>query len=115
MSQHVSTDYFLLTRSIIRKKARALLRIVPSSVIIALAKCGTPDDSPLFDQQVGVSRKRGFLETPQARGNPILTPKTSTAIQSRRIRVGDYRIRYDLEGEEVLLYRVRHRRDMYPD
>ena len=61
------------------------------------------------------SQKPGFFETPQARGNPILTPKTSTAIQSRRIRVGDYRIRYDLEGEEILLYRVRHRRDMYPD
>ena len=53
-------------------------------------------------------KKGGFFETPQARGNPILTPKTSTAIQSRRIR-------YDLEGEEILLYRVRHRRDMYPD
>jgi len=32
-----------------------------------------------------------------------------------RIRVGDYRIRYDIEGEQVLLYRVRHRREIYRD
>ena len=32
-----------------------------------------------------------------------------------RIRVGDYRIRYDIEGDRVLLYRVRHRRDIYRD
>jgi mRNA-degrading endonuclease RelE of RelBE toxin-antitoxin system len=30
-----------------------------------------------------------------------------------RIRVGDYRIRYDIEGNRVLLYRVRHRKDIY--
>ena len=29
------------------------------------------------------------------------------------MRVGDYRIRYDIEGIRVLLYRVRHRRDIY--
>jgi mRNA-degrading endonuclease RelE of RelBE toxin-antitoxin system len=27
--------------------------------------------------------------------------------------VGDYRIRYDIEGDQVLLYRVRHRKDIY--
>jgi len=32
-----------------------------------------------------------------------------------RIRVGDYRIRYDIDGERVLLYRVRHRKDIYRD
>ncbi len=30
-----------------------------------------------------------------------------------RIRIGDYRIRYDMVGEEVFLYRVRHRREIY--
>jgi len=82
--------------------------------ILSLKTTGI-DNIALFEMHCGVSRKRGFFETPQARGNPILTPKTSIAIQSRRIRVGDYRIRYDLEGEEILLYRVRHRRDIYPD
>jgi mRNA interferase RelE/StbE len=38
---------------------------------------------------------------------------TNVAIGQWRIRVGDYRIRYDIEGEQVLLYRVRHRREIY--
>ena len=32
-----------------------------------------------------------------------------------RIRVGDWRIRYDIEEDQILLYRVRHRRDIYRD
>ena len=30
-----------------------------------------------------------------------------------RFRVGDYRIRFDVEGGALLFYRVRHRRDIY--
>jgi mRNA interferase RelE/StbE len=30
-----------------------------------------------------------------------------------RFRVGDYRIRFDIEGRVLLLYRVRHRREIY--
>lgn len=30
-----------------------------------------------------------------------------------RWRVGDWRIRYDIEGDEVQLLRVRHRREVY--
>jgi mRNA interferase RelE/StbE len=30
-----------------------------------------------------------------------------------RFRVGDYRIRFDIEGRILLLYRVRHRREIY--
>lgn len=40
---------------------------------------------------------------------------TNVAIGQWRIRVGDYRIRYDIEGEQVLLYQVRHRREIYRD
>jgi len=40
---------------------------------------------------------------------------TNVAIGQWRIRVGDYRIHYDIEGEQVLLYRVRHRREIYRD
>jgi mRNA interferase RelE/StbE len=48
--------------------------------------------------------------------NPYQGSKlTNVAIGQWRTRVGDYRIRYDIEGEEVLLYRVRHRRDIYRD
>ena len=30
-----------------------------------------------------------------------------------RWRVGDYRIRYDIAGKDVVLHRVRHRREIY--
>jgi mRNA interferase RelE/StbE len=40
---------------------------------------------------------------------------TEVSIGQWRIRVGDYRIRYDIEGNRVLLYRVRHRKDIYRD
>lgn len=30
-----------------------------------------------------------------------------------RFRVGDYRIRFDIEGRILLFYRVRHRREIY--
>ena len=43
------------------------------------------------------------------------THLTNVALGAWRIRVGDYRIRYDIEGNQVLLYRVRHRRDIYRD
>ena len=32
---------------------------------------------------------------------------------SWRFRVGDYRIRFDIEGRLLLFYRVRHRREVY--
>jgi mRNA interferase RelE/StbE len=38
---------------------------------------------------------------------------TSVRIGRWRMRVGDYRIRYDIEGNRVFLYRVRHRKDIY--
>jgi mRNA interferase RelE/StbE len=40
---------------------------------------------------------------------------TNVTIGAWRVRVGDYRIRYDIEGDRVLLYRVRHRREIYRD
>jgi mRNA interferase RelE/StbE len=40
---------------------------------------------------------------------------TNVAIGAWRMRVGDYRIRYDIEENHVLLYRVRHRREIYRD
>ena len=30
-----------------------------------------------------------------------------------RWRVGDYRIRYDIEDEDIVLLRIRHRREIY--
>jgi mRNA interferase RelE/StbE len=30
-----------------------------------------------------------------------------------RMRIGDYRIRYDVEGNLIILYTIRHRKDIY--
>lgn len=30
-----------------------------------------------------------------------------------RLRVGDYRVLFEVEGEFVVIYRVRHRKDVY--
>lgn len=30
-----------------------------------------------------------------------------------RLRVGDYRVLFEVEGDTVIIYRVRHRRDAY--
>ena len=40
---------------------------------------------------------------------------TNVDVGQWRIRVSDWRIRYDIEEDQVLLYRVRHRRDIYRD
>ena len=31
-----------------------------------------------------------------------------------RLRVGSYRVLFEVEGEKVVIYRVRHRKDAYP-
>ena len=30
-----------------------------------------------------------------------------------RLRVGDYRILFEIEGEKLIIYRIRHRKDAY--
>ena len=30
-----------------------------------------------------------------------------------RLRVGDYRVLFELEGSKIVVYRVRHRREVY--
>lgn len=30
-----------------------------------------------------------------------------------RLRVGDYRVLFEVEGDQVVIYRIRHRRDVY--
>jgi mRNA interferase RelE/StbE len=45
--------------------------------------------------------------------NPFQGRKlTYASVGEWRIRVGDYRIRYDIDGSGVLLYRVQHRREI---
>ncbi len=50
----------------------------------------------------------------QLQENPFQGKKlTGVEVGQWRLRVGDYRIRYDIEGRQILLYRVRHRREIY--
>jgi mRNA interferase RelE/StbE len=30
-----------------------------------------------------------------------------------RLRVGDYRVLFEIEGNQVVIYRIRHRKDVY--
>jgi mRNA interferase RelE/StbE len=30
-----------------------------------------------------------------------------------RLRVGDYRVLFEIEGEVIIIYRIRHRREVY--
>ena len=46
--------------------------------------------------------------------NPQAGRKLAAAkIGKWRIRIGDYRVRYDIIGNDVVLYRVRHRSRIY--
>ncbi len=49
------------------------------------------------------------VEADAYRGEKVVARETGTW----RLRVGDWRIRYDVLGEEVYLLRVRHRREVY--
>jgi mRNA interferase RelE/StbE len=38
---------------------------------------------------------------------------TDAKLGSYRFRIGDYRVVFDLEGEDIVVLRVGHRRDIY--
>ncbi|MCK4620862.1 MAG: type II toxin-antitoxin system RelE/ParE family toxin [Desulfuromonadales bacterium] len=38
---------------------------------------------------------------------------TNAVLGTYRFRIGDYRVVFDLEGDEIVLLRVGHRRDIY--
>jgi mRNA interferase RelE/StbE len=41
------------------------------------------------------------------------TGLTNTDLGTYRFRIGDYRIIFDLDGDEIVVLRVGHRRDIY--
>ena len=62
------------------------------------------------------THRRVLQAVEQLAANPARGKKLSgVAVGQWRVRVGDYRIRYDIEGSTVLLYRVRDRKDIYRD
>ena len=59
-------------------------------------------------------QKRVLAALEEMRENPHQGVRVRAAETGNwRWRVGDYRIRYDIEGEDVVLLRVRHRREAY--
>lgn len=40
-------------------------------------------------------------------------PLTDAALGSYRFRIGDYRVVFDLEGSDIVVLRVGHRRELY--
>jgi len=70
------------------------------------------EDLPRREQErVLVALKR--LET-EPFGPPPHVKKLKDKGSGRwRLRVGFYRVRYDVAGQDVVVYRVRHRKDIY--
>lgn len=53
------------------------------------------------------------LETTPFGPRPKIKKLKGKGIGQWRLEVWPYRVRYDVAGQEVVLYRVRHRKDIY--
>ncbi len=51
----------------------------------------------------------GYEEDPLKYAEKLIDPRLGTY----RFRIGDYRVVFDLEGSEIIVLRVGHRRDIY--
>jgi mRNA interferase RelE/StbE len=63
---------------------------------------------PQVKQRVGQTLKR-FESDPLKFAHKL----TDLRIGSYRFRIGEYRVIFDLEGEEIVVLRVGHRSDIY--
>lgn len=64
----------------------------------------------------GVKRKiaKAFTQlTKDPYSGKDLKKLTNVPAGQWRLRIGDYRLRYDIEGQEVWLVSIRHRKDAY--
>ena len=59
-------------------------------------------------QRVGKTLQR-YEQNPLAHAEPL----KQSELGSYRFRIGDYRVVFDLEGPEIVVLRVGHRRDIY--
>ncbi len=66
-------------------------------------------------RQIPQSLRRRVEDAIQKLGeNPFHGRKLEVVeIGQWRIRVGDYRIRYDVVGSDIILHRIRHRKEIY--
>lgn len=62
-----------------------------------------------------VNQKRILKKLRDYSENPFLNSKKlhNSKIGSYRYRVGDFRIAFDIEGNDIVVLRIRHRREIY--
>lgn len=56
-----------------------------------------------------------ILESQPSGPHPKVKKLKGKGVGMWRLEVWPYRVRYDIVGREVVLYRVRHRKDVYRD
>jgi mRNA interferase RelE/StbE len=64
-------------------------------------------------EQDRILRSLKHLETTPFAPPPHVKKLKGNGIGQWRLRVGMYRVRYDIVKQDVVLYRVRHRKDIY--
>lgn len=72
----------------------------------AIKEIDTLDTS--VKQRIGKTLQR-YEQNPLAHAEPL----KQSELGSYRFRIGDYRVVFDLEGPEIVVLRVGHRRDIY--
>jgi len=63
---------------------------------------------PMIKQRIGSALNR-YEENPLRFAERLTNPKLGTF----RFRIGNYRVIFDLEGRDIVVLRVGHRRDIY--
>jgi mRNA interferase RelE/StbE len=63
---------------------------------------------PSVKRRIGKTLQR-YEQHPLTHAEPL----KQSELGSYRFRIGDYRVIFDLEGEQIVVLRVGHRRDIY--
>ncbi len=63
---------------------------------------------PSLKKRIGKTLKR-YEKDPLNFAEKLTDPRLGTY----RFRVGDYRVIFDIEGDEIVILRIGHRRDIY--
>ncbi len=63
---------------------------------------------PDIRKRIGKTLKR-YEENPLNFAEKLTDPRLGTY----RFRIGDYRVIFDIEGDEIVILRIGHRRDIY--
>lgn len=68
-----------------------------------------------FSRLDSLTQNRVLVALEKMRINPFLNAKKLTQLDIGvfRQRIGDYRLRYDVIGHDIYLYRVRHKKEVY--